>query len=137
MLLCGDARGDHILEGLEASGRLQPGGTLALDVLKLPHHGSIRNVEADFFERLPARHYVISADGRDGNPETETLEMIAAVRAGDDDFTVHLTNRAGRDGLGERLDAFAAARRDAGPELSLAFRDEAALGLRIDLGDPP
>jgi hypothetical protein len=136
MLLCGDARGDHVLEGLEASGRLQPGGTLPLDLLKLPHHGSIRNVEADFFERLPARHYVISADGRDGNPETETLEMIAAVR-GDDDFTIHLTNHVGRDGLGERLDAFAAAQRAAGRQFGLAFRDEAALGLRIDLGDPP
>src|SRR5215211_6350278 len=87
MLLCGDARGDHVLRGLEAAGKLAAGGSLALDVLKLPHHGSIRNVEADFFERLPARHYVISADGRDGNPESATLDMIATRT--DDDFEVH------------------------------------------------
>jgi hypothetical protein len=136
MLLCGDARGDHVLTGLETAGRLAAGGTLPLDLLKLPHHGSIRNVEADFFERLPARHYVISADGRDGNPETETLEAIAASRA-DDDFTIHLTNHAGRDGLGARLDAFADAQRAQGRRFGIAFRDEAALGLRIDLGDPP
>lgn len=136
MLLCGDARGDHVLTGLETAGRLAAGGTLPLDLLKLPHHGSIRNVEADFFERLPARHYVISADGRDGNPETETLEAIAASRA-DDDFTIHLTNHAGRDGLGARLDAFADAQRAQGRQFGIAFRDEAALGLRIDLGDPP
>jgi hypothetical protein len=135
MLLCGDARGDHVLEGLEAAGRLAAGGTLELDILKLPHHGSIRNVDTDFFERLPARHYVISADGRDGNPESATLEAIAAVRA-DDDFTIHLTNHAGRDGLAARLDAFAAGARTKGRRFELSFRDEDALGLRIDLADP-
>ena len=115
MLLCGDARGDHVLDGL---GRRQAaaGGTLALDLLKLPHHGSIRNVEPDFFERLPARHYVISADGRDGNPETATLEAIAASRA-DDDFTIHLTNHDGKGDLAARLDAFVAARDAAGRPL--------------------
>ena len=135
MLLCGDARGDHVLEGLEAAG-LMAGGTLALDILKLPHHGSIRNVEADFFERLPARHYVISANGRDGNPETATLVAIAASRA-DDDFTIHLTNHDGKDDLAARLDAFVAARDAAGRRYGIAFRDPAALGLRIDLADPP
>ena len=112
------------------------GGTLALDILKLPHHGSIRNVEADFFERLPARHYVISANGRDGNPETATLEAIAASRA-DDDFTIHLTNHDGKGDLAARLDAFVAARDAAGRRYGIAFRDPAALGLRIDLADPP
>ena len=136
MLLCGDARGDHVLGGLEAAGRLPPGGTLALDVLKLPHHGSVRNVEADFFTRLPARHYVISANGRDGNPESATLEAIAASRA-DDDFTIHLTNRDGMGDLAARLDAIAAARDAAGRSYGIAFRDPAALGLRIDLADPP
>ncbi len=135
MLLCGDARGDHVLEGLEAAEAMTD-GVLALDVLKLPHHGSIRNVEADFFERLPARHYVISADGRDGNPETATLEAIAASRA-DDDFTIHLTNHDGRDDLAARLDAFVAARDAAGRRYGVAFRDPAALGMRIDLADPP
>ena len=90
----------------------------------------------DFFARLPARHYVISANGRDGNPESATLEAIAASRA-DDDFTIHLTNHAGKDDLAARLDAFVAARDAAGRTFGVAFREEAALGLRIDLGDPP
>ena len=136
MLLCGDARGDHVLEGLETAGKLAAGGTLALDVLKLPHHGSIRNVDHDFFTRLPARHYVISADGRDGNPESATLEAIAASRA-DDDFEIHLTNHAGKGDLTQRLDAFVAARDAAGRGFGVSFRDEAALALRIDLADPP
>ena len=135
MLLCGDARGDHVLEGLESAG-LMAGGTLALDLLKLPHHGSIRNVEADFFERLPARHYVISADGSHGNPETATLEAVAASRA-DDDFTIHLTNHDGRGDLAARLDAFVVARNAAGRRYGIVFRDPAALGMRIDLADPP
>jgi beta-lactamase superfamily II metal-dependent hydrolase len=136
MLLCGDARGDHVLSGLETAGKLPAGGTLTLDVLKLPHHGSIRNVEADFFKRLPARHYFISANGRDGNPESATLEALAGSRT-DDDFTIHLTNHDGKDDLAARLDAFVAARDAAGRRFGLAFREEGSLGLRIDLGDPP
>ena len=91
---------------------------------------------ADFFKRLPARHYVISANGRDGNPESATLEAIAASRA-DDDFTIHLTNHDGKDDLAARLDAFVAARDAAGRRFGVAFREEGSLGLRIDLGDPP
>jgi beta-lactamase superfamily II metal-dependent hydrolase len=134
MLLCGDARGDHVLEGLEDAG-LAENGVTQLDILKLPHHGSIRNVEKDFFERLPARHYVISADGRNGNPESATLEMIAATRT-DDDLTIHLTNHDGENDLTKRLDAFTAARDAARRKFDVAFRDPAALGLRIDLADP-
>src|SRR4029453_10485656 len=44
MLLTGDARGDKILKGLETVGLLPPGGTLHVDVLKVPHHGSSNNV---------------------------------------------------------------------------------------------
>jgi beta-lactamase superfamily II metal-dependent hydrolase len=135
MLLCGDARGDKVLEGLEKAGKLAAGGTLALDVLKLPHHGSIRNVGHDFFQRLPAAHYVISANGRDGNPESATLEAIAASRA-DDDFEIHFTNHSGQNDITQRLDAFVAARDAAHRKFKISFRDEAALGLRIDLADP-
>jgi beta-lactamase superfamily II metal-dependent hydrolase len=131
MLLCGDARGDKVLAGLEAAGKLAAGKSLALDVLKLPHHGSIRNVDHDFFERLPARHYVISANGRDGNPESATLEAIVAAR-GDAEFEIHLTNHDGQDDIAQRLDAFTAAH----TATKVSFRDQAALGLHIDLADP-
>ena len=132
MLLTGDARDDHILEGLESAGLLGAGGTIHVDILKLPHHGSIRNMRAEFFERVSADHYVISADGRHGNPETESLELIAAGR-GDDDFEIHLTNRVGRDTLKERLDAFLAAKEKSGRTYGVSFRDEARHSLRIDL----
>jgi beta-lactamase superfamily II metal-dependent hydrolase len=135
MLLCGDARGDHVLKGLEEAG-LADGGVTKLDILKLPHHGSIRNVEQAFFERLPASHYVISADGRNGNPETATLDAITAARAGDDDFEIHLTNHDGEEGVAKRLDAFVAARDAAGRKFRVSFRDPKALALHIDLADP-
>jgi len=92
-LLTGDARGDHLLSGLEAAGLLAPEGTIHLDVLKLPHHGSRNNAEPALFERIRADHYVVCADGiKHKHPNTETLEWLVASRDLDDTYTVHLTN---------------------------------------------
>jgi hypothetical protein len=92
LLLTGDARGDEVLAGLEEAGLLAPGGSRHLHCLKLPHHGSDRNVEEEFFRRLPADHYVVSGDGSHGNPELETFRMLLAARRDDGGaFTVHLT----------------------------------------------
>jgi len=90
MLLTGDARGDKILKGLELAGVLKKGGTMHVNVLKVPHHGSARNLEDDFFERITADHYVFSGNGEHGNPERETLEMLFKAR-GRDPFEIHLT----------------------------------------------
>ena len=90
MLLTGDARGDKVLKGLEQVGRLQKGKTLHVDVLKVPHHGSARNVAAGFFERVTADHYVFSGNGEHGNPERATLEMLLDAR-GTKPFTIHFT----------------------------------------------
>jgi hypothetical protein len=90
MLLTGDARGDKVLEGLEQSGLMKKGGTLIVDILKVPHHGSSNNLDVDFFERIKARHYVFSGDGEHGNPERETMEMLLSAR-GDKPLDIHLT----------------------------------------------
>jgi hypothetical protein len=90
MLLTGDARGDSILAGLESAGLLAANGTLHVDILKVPHHGSSNNVEKGFFERIVADHYVFSGNGENGNPERETMEMLLSAR-GDAPFTIHLT----------------------------------------------
>jgi hypothetical protein len=90
MLLTGDARGDKILEGLELVGVLRTGGTMHVDLLKVPHHGSANNLDDDFFERITADHYVFSGDGEHGNPEREALQMLLDAR-GDADYTIHLT----------------------------------------------
>ena len=90
ILLTGDARGDKILQGLEKVELLKPGGKMHLDILKVPHHGSDRNMTTIFFERVTADHYVFSGNGEHGNPERETLQMLLDAR-GDSEFTVHLT----------------------------------------------
>lgn len=134
MLLTGDARGDHILEGLRRAELLQ-GRTLELAVLKLQHHGSIRNFEPSFFAALRARHYLISANGKYGNPETETLEMLVDSRA-DDDFTIWLTNRrrTGTD-LEERLIRFR--EKYAHRSFGVCFRADESLSLQINAAETP
>lgn len=91
ILLTGDARGDKVLNGLELLGLVKKGGSLHVDVLKGPHHGSSNNLDVDFFERITADHYVFSGDGEHGNPERESLEMLLEARGVKDAYEVHLT----------------------------------------------
>ena len=90
MLLTGDARGDKILLGLEKVGLLSPGGKMKVDLLKMPHHGSDRNMEKIFLQRVVADHYVFSGDGEHGNPERKTFQMLRDARQ-DENFLIHLT----------------------------------------------
>lgn len=76
ILLTGDARGDKILEGMENAGLISHSGSLKVDVLKVPHHGSDNNVTKQFFTRVKADHYVFCGDGEYGNPERSTMEML-------------------------------------------------------------
>ncbi|MBT2456850.1 ComEC/Rec2 family competence protein [Streptomyces sp. ISL-86] len=92
-LLTGDARGDHILAGLRSGGLLTATAPLHLDLLKLPHHGSNRNVAPDFFDSLHSDHYVVSADGiKYHHPNEDTLQWLVESRSPDDEYVVHLTN---------------------------------------------
>ncbi len=61
-----------------------------LDLLKLPHHGSDRNVSTGFFRRVTADRYLCSADGNHHNPDVPTLRMIADAR-GSDPYTLYFT----------------------------------------------
>ena len=94
MLLTGDARGDFVLDGAKKAGLLK-NGAMRIDILKLPHHGSIRNVKKEFFEQIVADHYVISADGRFDNPDVDTLKALFAARP-KGPYTLYLTNRIAR-----------------------------------------
>jgi len=127
LLLTGDARSDDLLDGL---GNLElvadDGDPLMVDVLKLPHHGSIRNVDARFFDRVRARHYVISANGRDGNPENETLDLLCDARQGDEEpWTLWLTYGGepgdGKLDLHERLSKYLKGREDQNQKIDARF----------------
>ncbi len=70
MLLTGDARGDHILEGLREDGFLT-GRSMKVNIMKVPHHGSDRNVDSEFFRTVKADHYVISGNGKHGDQRAQ------------------------------------------------------------------
>jgi hypothetical protein len=135
ILLTGDSRGDDILEGLAEAGLLE-GDRLHVDVLKVPHHGSDRNVTSDFFRRLTADHYVISGDGKYGNPDVATFEMIFAAR-GNDRFTLHMTYDPAEliDGYPvDDLRALFEHHRSAGHPFELVTAKVERETVRIDLG---
>jgi ribonuclease BN (tRNA processing enzyme) len=76
ILFTGDGRGDHLLQGLQKAGLLADNSRLHVDVLKVPHHGSDRNVNKMFFKKITADKYLISANGKHGNPDLSTLIWI-------------------------------------------------------------
>jgi beta-lactamase superfamily II metal-dependent hydrolase len=76
ILLTGDGRGDHLLDGLDQAGLLDAEGRLHVDVLKVPHHGSSRNATRAFFQTVTADAYVVSANGRHDNPDLQVLRWI-------------------------------------------------------------
>jgi hypothetical protein len=129
MLLTGDARGDDVLRALREA-KLLKAKPFHVDVLKIPHHGSDHNVDTDFFRDVTADHYVVSGDGKHGNPEPATLEMLVEAR-GADRYTVHVTNREPRSAA--FLDKAAKA---AGRKFKVVYRKPSALSVRVDLGDP-
>jgi len=90
-LLTGDARGDKIIKAFEARDGLAKDGKLAVEILKIPHHGSNNNVAPEFFEAVPASVYVLSGDGKHGNPERDTIEWIEDANEGNA-YTLHFTN---------------------------------------------
>ena len=81
-LLTGDARSDFILKGIEEIGLVPPGGKLEVDLLKMPHHGSDRNVDEEFLSRVTADEYLFTGNGEHGNPERNTVEMLRDARPG-------------------------------------------------------
>ena len=76
ILFTGDGHCDDLLQGLGQAGLLSAEGKLHVDVLKLPHHGSARNITKEFLKTVTADKYVISANGDNNNPDLVTLTWI-------------------------------------------------------------
>lgn len=152
MLLTGDARGDHLVEGLAAENLLDSKGKIRVDLFKLPHHGSDRNVKLETFRDITADHYLISANGEYGNPEPATLAMLAEGRklTRKDKYKVYLTFpeaafklipddlakkkkkvRKQKDAL-EALDLWI--RKDKPANMEMVYRDADRFSLSIDFG---
>lgn len=88
ILLTGDARGDMIMDWLTQAGI--PEDQWHFDVLKMPHHGSDKNVSPAFFQRVTADTYVFCGNGNHGNPEPATFEMLFDAR-GDNTVDIWLS----------------------------------------------
>lgn len=67
MLLCGDAPASCILQGL-------PDQTY-FDIVKLPHHGSARNISDELLHRISADAFLICADGT-SHPNKLTIAKL-------------------------------------------------------------
>ena len=136
ILLTGDGRGDHALAGLKEKGFLDANGKIEVDILKLPHHGSERDVKIDYFQSIHAKHYVISANGKFSNPDLPTLKMISDARKGDDDFTIWLTNPTNEfelPDIGKGVQAFFDAEKAAGRTYRVNQRKSNDLSVVVDL----
>lgn len=132
ILLTGDARSDDVLEGLSLNKLLDKKGKIHVDILKLPHHGSIRNAGPDFYKQVSADHYVISANGKFDNPDKELLDLLAEnISSG----TIHFTNQTGEKGLKKKLDAFAAKLKKNKSKVKLDYRKDKKPSVVINLLD--
>ena len=126
ILLTGDARGDFILESLREA-KLLKNGKIAVDIFKVPHHGSIRNAAAELFEAVVADHYVFSANGRDGNPDRPTFDLIFKARP-KGKYDLWLTNDVAQ--------AVAHIRKKKPTGVTLHLRKSADRSILIQLGKP-
>jgi hypothetical protein len=125
MLLTGDARGDFVLESLREA-KLLKNGKLAIDIFKVPHHGSIRNAAAELFDVIQADHYVFSANGRDGNPDPPTFDLIFKARP-KGRYHLWLTNPVTR--------AVNHIKRKKPAGVTLHVRKDADLSVKVELGE--
>lgn len=150
ILLTGDALGRKVTDALKDRGVTSAAAPLKIDVLKMPHHGSDRNVTPEFFRLIKADHYVFCGDGSHGNPERATVEMLFSEQ-GADHATLHFTytvakiddrrkkeaEKKGKTWIHARdsLVALFAVEKAAGREFILSEPTDRT-GVRIDLLDP-
>lgn len=126
ILLTGDARGDFILKSLREA-KLLKNGKIAVDIFKVPHHGSVRNAAAELFDVIVADHYVFSANGRFGNPDPPTFDLIFNARP-KGKYHLWLTN--------EVAPALARIKKNKPAGVTLHVRKPSSLSVLIELGSP-
>jgi hypothetical protein len=130
ILLTGDGLAPHMAEGWRALSRQRT--PRAIDVMKVPHHGSIRNNTEDFFVLFPARHYVFCADGTDENPDVRTLDLLFKARAGAS-YSIHVTSPEATPKIAAQVRKLAAHAAASNGQVSVHYRAEADRSIRITL----
>jgi len=102
--------------------------------MKVPHHASSHSLDQAFFQRIPAKYYVISGNGKHGIPHPDALGWLSSARAGQE-YDALLTNRTGEQDLTVHLDAFLKYEAKKQPQHRYHFRSESDLSIRVDLLD--
>lgn len=91
VLLAGDAFPSVIARSIEG---LSPHAPLAVDVLKLPHHGSQKNVNREIIEKAPSAHFVFSSNGAThGHPDPEGVARVVKYGGRDATMVFNYRNR--------------------------------------------
>ncbi|MFH2057694.1 MAG: hypothetical protein ABIJ59_02195 [Pseudomonadota bacterium] len=76
ILLAGDAFADDIIEGLSL---LDNGNKVRLDVFKIPHHGSKKNLTQEMVEQVSCKNWIFSTDGTQfRHPDSEAIARVVA-----------------------------------------------------------
>ena len=133
ILLTGDARDDDIIEGLTEAKLMKTRG-VKFDILKVPHHGSSRNMSVEFFKKVKANTYIFSGDGTHDNPDASTLDMLLeASKRRRKEFTVMFTNLEGKHSLTQTVKDFKKRIQDENRNIKVIGIDKSKLGLALDL----
>ena len=75
-LLAGDAWADVLAESVEAM-LGDDGKRLTIDLFKIPHHGSVANLNERLLSLLRCKHYLISTSGaRFRHPHARAVELL-------------------------------------------------------------
>lgn len=76
-LLAGDAHGPVLCRGVRRLARQRGEDRLRVDVFKLPHHGSLKNVTSDLVRAVDARTCLFSSNGKQhGHPHKEAVARV-------------------------------------------------------------
>jgi beta-lactamase superfamily II metal-dependent hydrolase len=82
-LLSGDAHAPVLVDALARLRRIRGPAKLKVDVFKVPHHGSSRNVNSELLAMAPATRYVFSTNGAVfGHPDDEAVARVIAAATG-------------------------------------------------------
>lgn len=90
-LMAGDAFPSVIFRSIEG---LSPHAPLAVDVLKLPHHGSQKNVNRELIEKVPSAQFIFSSNGAiHGHPDPEGVARVVKYAGRDARMVFNYRNR--------------------------------------------
>ncbi|MFD0345963.1 ComEC/Rec2 family competence protein [Kitasatospora aburaviensis] len=82
LLLTGDGHGKVLARGVDRLLKQLGGTRLAVDALKVPHHGSAANVTDDLLTRLDTRRFLVSTNGDKFNhPDAAAIDRMLAAAA--------------------------------------------------------